>query len=123
MGTPLSNKIVTRGFGSLRTVPNRAGPVVQGFSPTTPAAIVAALVQLRPKPGQSGTKRRLQDLDEVIIWAKLVSVNDIKPKQNVEGRIHVQVKDTSRVSVMAEHVGSRVRSAMETIKVFVTRIK
>lgn len=127
MGTPLTNKIITRGMGALRTVPQSSGLVVQGYGPKVPTFVITALEERsrRLRLGQSGTKRRLQELDEVIVWAKLVTVNDKgAPPPKVEGWIRVRVrKDSGYASVMAEHVSTRVRKAWETMKVTVTRIK
>jgi hypothetical protein len=125
MGTLLQNKIVTRGLGVIRTVPQSSGIVVQGYGPKPPAFVVSALERpLRLRLGQPGTKRRLEELDEVIVWAKLVTVNDVEPKKPIKGWIRVKVrKDSGYAAVMAEHVASRVRAAWETIKVSVTRLK
>lgn len=122
MGTPMQNKIVTRGFGVIRSVPNSSGPITQGYGPLVPTFVVVPFV--RPRVGQSGLKRRLRELDEIIVWAKLITVNDVEPKRPIKGLIHVRVsKDRNFAAVMAEHVATRVRKAWETITVTVTRLK
>jgi hypothetical protein len=125
MGTPLQNKIVTRGFGAVRTLPQSSGIVVQGYGPVPPAFVVAALERpLRLRAGQSGTKRRMRELDEVIVWAKLVTVNEVEPKKPVKGWIRAKVDSSSGyASVMAEQVSARARKAWEVIKVTATRVK
>jgi hypothetical protein len=119
----ITNKIVTRGMGLVRGgVPGRAGLVVQGYG-GLPSFVVAAL-QSTLKLGQSGYKRRMAELEEVIIWAKLIEVNDRPPPREVKGWIRVRVKkDQGYASVLAEHVSSRIRAAWESIKVTVTRVK
>lgn len=123
MGTPLVNKVITRGFGSPRSVANRCGPIAQGYG-GPPTFVTETFRRPSLRLGQSGTKRRLQELDEVIVWAKLVTVNDVEPKRLVKGWIRVRV-DRSRgfAAVMAEHLGTRVRSVLETVRVSVTRLK
>lgn len=123
----LENKLITRGFGSARSIQESAGLVVQGYSSSVPIVIITALKE-RPlrlrMVGQSGTKRRLAEMDNVILWAKLVEMNDKPPPVKVEGWIHVKVqRSLNKASVMAEHVGSRVRDIWETVKVTITRLK
>lgn len=124
VGTSISNKVVTRGFGSKRLAANQAGPVSQGFG-GPPSFVVAAIERpLRLRLGQSGTKRRLEQLDEVIVWAKLVELNGKEPSKPIKGWVRAKV-DPSRgyASVMAEHIASRARAAWEVIRVSVSRLK
>jgi len=125
MGTAITNKVVTRGFGSPRSVVSNSGPVTLGFGPLAPAFVTDSLERRRQlRLGQSGTKRRLQDLDEVIVWAKLVSVNHKKVDTEVKGFVRVGVnKNSGRTVVIAEHVSTRARSIWETIKVTIQRLK
>ena len=121
MGTPLSNKVVTRGFGSPRPVTNRSGPITQGYG-GPPTFVAETFRRASLRLGQSGTKRRLQELDEVIVWARLVTVNDVEPKRPVKGWIRARVdRGRGYASAMAEHVGSRVRSVLEAVRISVTR--
>lgn len=124
MGTLIINKLITRGFGAKRADPNQAGPVIQGYA-GPPQFIVTALERpLRLRLGQSGMKRRLAEFDEVIVWAKLIELNDVAPPKKVEGWIRVRVKRSQQyAAVVAEHVSSRARAAWETIKVSVSRVK
>lgn len=125
MGTLITNKLVTRGFGAKRVTVNLAGPIVQGFG-GPPSFVVAALADrpLRLRLGQSGTKRRLEQLDEVIIWAKLIEINGRPAPVNVKGWIRVKLdKGRTYASVMVEHIASRARAAWEVIRVTVQRWK
>jgi hypothetical protein len=124
MGTPLQNKLITRGFGVVRSVPQASGLVVQGYGPKPPPFVITTLTPPRLVLGQSGTKRRLAELDEIIVWAKLVEKNGVEPKRPVKGWIRVKVdRDRGYASVMAEHVGTRTRKAWEVIKISVQRLK
>ena len=118
------NKIITRGMGATRGgVPGRQGLVVQGYTGTVPGFIPTTLLR-QINLGQSGYKRRLAELDEIIIWAKLIEMNGSPPPKTVKGWIRVRVrKQTAYASVMAEAVGKRVRSALDYIKVTVQRLK
>lgn len=65
----------------------------------------------------------MAELDEVIIWAKLVEINDKVPNKEIKSWIKVPAKrDLGFASVMAEHVSSRTRAAWERIKVNVKRV-
>jgi hypothetical protein len=121
----LQNKIITRGLGGLRSVPESSGLVVQGYGPLPPAFVVTTLERpLRLRLGQSGLKRRMREFDEIIVWAKLIEVNDMPPPKKVEGWITVRVKrGQHHAMAMAEHISSRTRKAWETIKVSVWRVK
>lgn len=122
MSTPITNRIVTRGFGSSRGLAGRAGPVTQGYG--GPPAFVVAAFKRGLIFGQSGHKRRLRELQPVIVWAKLVELNGQAPSRKIEGFVTVRVdKDRGFTFVMAEHVSSRVKKVWEDFRVIVKRIK
>lgn len=117
------NKILTRGLGSTRDIPNSCGPVVNGYGNSAPAFVIDAFRRPSLRLGGSGTKRRqLHELDEVIIWAKLVQINDTSDVPVIKGTVKVS-KKRGIATVLAEHVSSRVRASWETIKVNASRIK
>lgn len=118
---PPTNRLITRGMGPSRGVPGRTGLIVQGFGGVFRAAIEAAKRVIRL--GQSGTKRALQGLEEIIIGAKLLRVNDQKPANPVQGHITVRVDMSRRIAVMAEGVSKRARAAWEDVKISVKRVK
>jgi hypothetical protein len=113
----ITNRIVTRGMG-----PHINRLVTQGYG--GPPAFVVAAFQRGLIFGQSGRKRRLRELETVIVWAKLLEVNGRVPPKKIEGFVRIPVDwDRGFAAVMAEHVSSRVKKAIEGIKVFVRRIK
>ena len=119
---PIGNRIVTRGMGPTRGgVPGRASMVVQGYGGFFQAVAKAAVRLVRI--GQSGTKRALRELEDVLIGAKLIRVNDEKPKTPVQGFVRVKVDMTRHIAVMAEGFTKRVRAAWEDIKITVKRIR
>ncbi len=108
------NRLCTRGLGRTQLL------VTQGY--VGPPAFV--VVALQRNFGQSGLKRRQRDLDLVVVWAKLIEINDKAPSRNVEGFVKVAAnRERNFASVMAEHVSSRVRKVLSTLKVFAQRIK
>ena len=116
----ITNRIITRGMG-----PHINRLICQGYG--GPPAFVIAAIGRGIIVGQSGAKRRLRDMDQVIVWAKLIEVNRQPPKtkpnnEKVQGFVIVPVtKGYGRVIVA--HVSSRVKKAWEDLKVSVKRIK
>lgn len=116
------NRIVTRGMGVSRGVPGRAGLITQGYGGIFRFIKEQAVRFIRA--GQSGTKRALQELQEVIVWAKLIRINEKKPPVLVQGFIKVKTSNVSQMAVkVVERARVRVRSAWEDIKITVKRIK
>lgn len=117
-----TNRIITRGMGVSRGLSGRTSLVTQGYGGPVPGFVAEAFRSVRV--GQSGTKRKIDQLDEVIIWAKLIEVNkQPAPPPDVKGWIKVKVDRNSHAAVLAEHISSRVRAAWETIRVTVRRLK
>ena len=109
-------------MGVSRGVPGRAGLVTQGYGGVFRFIKEQAVRLIRI--GQSGTKRALQDLQEVIVWAKLIRVNDEAPRFLLQGSVKVQVSKVSQVAVkVLERASVRVRKAWEDIKITVKRIR
>ncbi len=124
MGTQITNKIVTRGFGVMRAVPNRAGPVTMGYAQLDAVVEPGVSLEHRRIVGQSGAKRRLRDLEETLtIWARLVEVNDNPPPQKIEGFVRVNVNDNRHVRVVIEHALTRARKTWETIRVIASWVR
>jgi hypothetical protein len=110
------NKIITRGFGFARDgIGNRAGPVTRGYGGKFIEQIVE-LVRHRVLGGKA--KRRYEDIDEIIVHAKLIDVNDAPPSHKIEGWV--------RVKVSGEYVRSLVKLVTSRVKSYLvkaTRIK
>jgi len=115
----ITNRIVTRGMG-----PHINRLVTQGYG-GPPSFVVQAIlrgISVRHVRGQSGTKRRLREMNEFIVWAKLIEINDQQPKNKIEGFVKVHTKK-GFASATVEHVSSKMRNITESIKVFVKRVK
>lgn len=113
----ITNRIIMRGMG-----PHINRLITQGYG--GPPAFVVAAFQRGIIVGQSGRKRRLREMDTIVVWAKLIELNDMPPPKKIEGFIRVPVDhDRGFAAVMAEHVSSRVWKAWQDFKVIVKRIK
>lgn len=116
------NRIITRGMGPSRGAPGIAGMVTQGYGGffRFVAEIPARLV----RAGRSSAQRAVQGLEEVIVWAKLVRVNDKKPEQSVEGFVRVGIDKARHIAVnIMGSITTRARSVWEDIKITISRIK
>lgn len=116
------NRIITRGMGTSRGAAGRAGMVTSGFG----GLVAAALEQARRviRYGRSGAKRLAEELDEIIIHARLIRVNQEKPDANVQGSIKIAFSTASHYAVvLAERVSTRARKAWEDVKISVQRLK
>ena len=119
---PPVNRIVTRGMGSSRGLAGRGGMVTQGYG--GPLRFVLEQIRRVVRVGQSGAKRALKELDDVIVWAKLIRINDQPPPIKVQGFIRVKIDSAAHYAVnLTEHVSTRVRKAWEDIKISIRRLK
>lgn len=100
------------------------GPVTQGFGGDIHLVIAAIeeerAIRLRTI-GRSG-KRRLDDIDEIIVCAKLIEVNGEVLAREIKGCITVKVQ-RHPIRMMVEHTATRVRKAWEGVIVSVKRLK
>ena len=116
------NRIVTRGMGPSRGKAGVAGLITQGYGGFFRAAIEGARRVVRA--GRSAAKKTVEGLEEVIVWAKLVRVNNEAPPVKVEGFVRVGIDRARRYAVaVVSGITSRVRSAWEDIKITISRIK
>lgn len=106
------NRALTRGMGpNMRLVASGGG----GFR--------KFIEFIRQKAGD-GAKYVKDGLEEVIVWAKLIRVNDTKPEQSVEGFVKVGIDKARHIAVnIMGSITTRVRSAWEDIKITISRIK
>ncbi len=74
--------------------------------------------------GQSSAKRALKEIQEVVVWAKLIRINNEMPPKKLQGSVNVKLTDTSQIAVRAvKKVSVKVRSIYDDIKISVNRIK
>jgi len=109
-------RLITRGLG--KNPPGVQGMITMGYG----RRLIEEVVRIIRK-GQSGTKRALRELQEVVVWARLVSVNDRKPDNTVQGFVRVRINAAARNAVTAaQFVSSRIRNIFEDIKVRIKRV-
>lgn len=107
-----------------RGAAGRAGPVTQGYGGPPQIVVLAIREGIRIRVGQSGTKRRLRELQPIIVWAKLVEVNNVAPQKNIEGSVTVGIdNDRKFVTTMVEHVSSRASKVIEGLKITIKRLR
>lgn len=119
--TPITNRIITRGLGMSRGAAGRAGLITQGYG-GPPSFVVTTLENVARRPhGRSG-RRDQEDLQLVILWAKMVELNGKAPPRKIEGSVKVSL-DKSKIAVLVERVSTGVRQLWNDIKVSAKRIK
>jgi hypothetical protein len=109
--------MVTRGFG--RNPPGQVGLLTFGLAKGFIEDVTRII-----KAGQSGAKRALQELQEVIVGVRLIRINDAPPPKKIQGFVRVRVNLAARAAITAaQYVSSRVKSVFEDIKITIKRIK
>jgi hypothetical protein len=109
-------RLLTRGLG--KNPPGVQGFITMGFG----RRLIDEVIRL-VKKGQSGTKRALQELQEVVVWAGLISVNDKKPEVPVQGFVRVRINAAARYAVSAASlITTRIRNVFEDIKISVKNL-
>jgi hypothetical protein len=110
------NTIVTRGLGKRNQL------VTQGYGGIF--AVIKKVVTTVIAAGQSGTKRALKQLEEVIVRVRLIRVNDAAPQKSLEGFARVKIDRVRHIAVqIVEGFSARARNAWEDIKITIKRIR
>jgi hypothetical protein len=118
------NRIITKGMGSSRGIPGNAGIVTQGYGGTFFESVKAAARRI-VKAGQSGTKRAAREIEKLLVWAKLIEVNDSVPSMKIEGYTSAEIipAETAKNTVVVEGFKNRIVDLAEKIRVTVKRMK
>lgn len=118
----IGNRIITRGMGKSRGIPGRAGMITQGYGGFF-KKIVEAGVRLY-KAGQSGAKRAARELEDIIVWAKLIRVNDSPPESTIKGFIRVNISQAKNIAVnIVENMSVKTRKTWDGIKITIKRLR
>lgn len=76
------------------------------------------------KAGRSSAKRAAEGLEEIVVWAKLISINEQTPEKKVEGFIRLGIDRARNIAVtLAEGITTRVKSVYNSLRVTISRIK
>jgi hypothetical protein len=109
-------------MGASRGKAGVAGLVTQGYGGLF--RFVKEQARRIVRVGKSSAKRAAEGLEEIVVWAKLVRVNDRKPDQNIEGFIRVGIDKARHIAVsLMGMITSKVRNTWNDIKVTISRIK
>jgi hypothetical protein len=116
------NRIVTRGMGASRGKAGVAGLITQGyggfFRKVAEAARKLATI------GRSSAQRAVQGLEEVVVWAKLIRVNERAPQTKVEGFIRVGINKARNYAVtILSGITTRALETWKDIKITINRIR
>lgn len=109
-------------MGTSRGKAGRAGMVTQGYGGIFERVVEGVRHAIRL--GKSGARRTLQELEEIIIWAKLIEVNDTPPPRKIEGFVRIGIDRARSFAVaLAESLNVRIRKTWEDVKVTVEMIR
>jgi hypothetical protein len=107
------NSLILRGMG-----PNPA-IVLQGH-----IILMYETVARIVRTGRSSAERAKRELEEIIAWARLIRLNDERPGVDIEGYVKILVKkDVVQQLPKAQFISSKVRDALDDIKITIQRIK
>jgi len=111
------NTLVTRGMGRHNNLVTKG--FVRGFLDQ-----IVVTAQRVIRHGRSSARRAIEDINEIIVWAKLIEVNHKPSPIKIQGFIKINLdKLSSYASTLVEYVSSRVRSTYEDIKITVKRLR
>jgi len=114
------NRLITRGMGRSPDAPGVVGMITGGMGGLFLTKQVERLVRV----GRSSARRAVEGLEEILIWARLIRVNDAPPPVKIEGFIRVGIDRTRRYAVtLVEGASVRVKNAYDRLKITVTRLK
>lgn len=123
MATSIVNKIVTRGFGVSRPVPERAGLVTMGFGDTAVVIIAPEVVsQIRHGRSSEERRRKEEEFRRLVAHAALISVNERAPVRVIEGNQTVANETDPRLNVVVRRIGPT-RLFPHGINIVVERVK
>lgn len=114
------NKLITKGFGSSLLIAGRAGLVTQGYGGEVPEFIPVAIERAirRTKDGGSSSRPHpFDELEEVIVFARLLQINDEEPARVTKGVVTMPVY-RSPMKIFAERINTVIEEGIIRIKVY-----
>jgi hypothetical protein len=113
------HSIITRGLNRNK---DKQHIITQGYVSFFKRVIEAVVKIFIPRG--NGAKDQRREFEDVVIWAKLVSVNDTPPSRKIEGFIKVRVDKTAQFAVsLTEHVTTTVKQLWNDIVISVRRVR
>lgn len=108
------NNIITRGMGRHQNL------VRQGFIRGFFEEMVTTVLNV----GRSSYRWVRDEIDRILVWAKMIEVNDMPPARKIEGATSVEEpSETGKHRVVVERATTRVVDPSERIRVTGKRIK
>lgn len=109
-------------MGSSRGIPGRAGMITSGFGGKIFERIKEEFVRV-VRTGRSAAEKITKEVQEVIIWAKLIRINNDKPEHPIIGHTKVKLSSSAIAVNIVEKISSRVRKTVDDIKITIKRIR
>lgn len=114
--TQLKNRIITRGMGRSRGNTGLAGMVTQGYSwYNSVFQNIEEASRILVKHGRSAYGKTKREIENIVVFARLIRVNGNKPQENIAGRVSVGVKLNNGRVVFVEAIKRVVTSAIKII--------
>jgi hypothetical protein len=106
------HRTLTRGMGpNMRLVASGGG----GFR---------KFIEFIKQKAGDGAKYVKDGLEEVIVWAKLIRINEQRPEQNIQGYVKIGIDKARRIAVsLAGSISTKARNIFNDIKITINRIK
>lgn len=110
------NRTITRGMGAPRGT-GRAGLITSGGG-----GFRQFIEFIRRKAGD-GVDYVKKNVENIVVWAKLITVNDEKPQQLIQGTSQVSMSSKKASVRFTGGFTKKVRNIWENVKITITRVK
>ena len=116
----IRNQIVTRGLSPT----TKTFFVTRGFIPGVIEEIAEISRRVAFRLGRSEKRNELNRVEEVVVFAKLIKVNDRKPNDSIKGWIRVTYDKQRRIAISAVKTAyAPIRSHIDRILIVIKRLK
>jgi hypothetical protein len=110
------NRTITRGMGAPRGT-GRAGLITVG------GGGFRQFIEIIRRKAGDGVDYVKKNVENIVVWARLITVNDEKPQQLIQGSANVVVTNKKITVRMTEGFRHRVRKIWENVKITINRIR
>lgn len=116
------NRLITRGMGASRGAAGVAGMVTQGYGGFF-RKVRDALVDIAKK-GRSSARKVLEEIEEIVVWVKLIRVNDSAPVKPIQGYVAIKIDEAKKFVVkVITGLSASVKATVDDIKITIKRLK
>jgi negative regulator of genetic competence, sporulation and motility len=115
------NKLITRGYGG--TTQN-AGILTLGMGGPVqiPDDVIEKLEDVIRKTGGKLRHSDVASLQEIVVWAKLIEINNLESKVKIAGKHNLLEKNDSRYNIFVSFIVANKKKIFENVKIFIKRI-